>query len=113
MGPAAQWGQVSPLFIISYIYLMHLTSTNEAQIIFKTGKNYDGFFNTNNLLQQVNNAIDIFKGLTNGWAQALFLFNNVPSHQKYAMEAILARNMVKDAPALSVSHHHPFALARP
>jgi len=82
---------VSPLLpIISYIYLTHFTSIREAQIIFKVGKNHDGFFDADDLLQQVDKAIDIFKGPTKGWAQGLFLFDNAPSHQKHALDAISA-----------------------
>ena len=40
-------------------------------------------------------AIDIFDGLTGGYAQALFLFDNAPSHQKRADNAISALRMVK------------------
>lgn len=39
---------------------------------------------------QVDKAIDIFEGLTQGWAQGLFLFDNAPSHQKRALDAISA-----------------------
>ena len=66
------------------------------------------------LLAQVNHAIDIFNGLTNGGhdAQALFIFDNAPSHQKRANDAISAQRMVKGAlfsPSLnlsSFSHSH-------
>ncbi|KAI0270914.1 hypothetical protein BGY98DRAFT_923292, partial [Russula aff. rugulosa BPL654] len=67
----------------------------EARIIFKAGRNRDGYFDTNDLLQQVDKAIDIFEGLTKGWAQGLFLFDNAPSHQKCAPDAISAQHMVK------------------
>jgi hypothetical protein len=80
----------SPLIFILLIYLTYLMSIREAQIIFKAGKNRDGFFNADNLLRQVNKAIDIFEGLTKGWAQGLFLFDNTPSHQKRAPDAISA-----------------------
>ena len=97
-------GKVSPLFIsLSYSlfniqYLSHIfTTTREAWIIFKAGKNQDRYFDADDLLRQVNNTIDIFEGLTKGWAQGLFLFNNAPSHHRRAPNAISARNMVKGA----------------
>jgi hypothetical protein len=34
------------------------------------------------LLRQVDKAIDIFECHTKGYAQGLFLFDNAPSHQK-------------------------------
>ena len=86
-----EWVPSSLLSIISPIF----TSIREARIIFKAGKNWDGWFNADSLLIQVDKAIDIFKGLTRGWAQGLFLFDNAPSHQKCAPNAISAWNMVK------------------
>jgi hypothetical protein len=95
---------VSPLFLLSnftsdssHIYLTIFIITREARVIFKAGRNRDGWFSADDLLRQVDNAIDIFEGLTNGWAQGLFLFDNAPSHQKRAPDAISARNMVKGA----------------
>ena len=86
-----QWRRVSPLLpIFLHIDLTHFTSTREAQIIFKARKNRNGYFDANDLLKQVNNTINIFEGLTKGWAQGLFLFDNVPSHQKHALDAISA-----------------------
>ena len=64
---------MSPLLFITHIFSAHIfTSTREARIIFKAGKNRDGFFDANDLLRQVDKAIDIFEGLTNGHAQGLF-----------------------------------------
>jgi hypothetical protein len=76
---------------------------SEAWIIFRPGKNRDGWFTAEHLLAQVDNAIDIFEGCTNGYAQALFLFDNAPSHQKRAGNAISARLMVKGASFSSFS----------
>jgi hypothetical protein len=82
--------------------LLLLTSVfsvfREAQIIFKAGKNRDGYFGAEELLAQVNSAINIFEGLSKGNFKALFLFDNTPSHQKRAADAISARKMAKGAP---------------
>ena len=67
--------------------------------MFKPGKNRDGYFGAVQLLAQVDRAIDIFESKTNGLAQGLFLFDNAPSHQKRADDAISATKMVK-----SMSH---------
>ena len=74
----------------------HISFSN-ARVIFKPRKNRDGWFSVDNLLDQVDHAIDIFEGLTKGWAQGLFLFDNAPSHQKCADNALSARRMVKGA----------------
>src|SRR6266849_2085656 len=84
------------VYHLTFISLI-FTFTRKARIIFKVRQNRDGYFDMDDLLQQVNKAIDIFEGLTNGRAQGLFLFDNAPSHQKCALNAISARNMVKGA----------------
>jgi len=71
----------------------HLHS--ESWVIFWPGKNWDGWFTANNLLAQVDHMIDIFEGLTGRYTQGLFLFDNAPSHQKRADNAISAWRMVK------------------
>ncbi|KAH8983234.1 hypothetical protein EDB92DRAFT_1951794 [Lactarius akahatsu] len=53
-----------------------------ARVIFKAGKNCDGYFGTDQVNQQVSHTINIFEEKMRGGAQALFMFNNVPSHQK-------------------------------
>ena len=58
---------------------------SEAHVFFKAGKNQDGWFNGfdgEDLLRQVEDAIDIFEAMSNGFATGLFLFDNAPSHQK-------------------------------
>ena len=42
----------------------------------------DGYFDNDDLVLEVDKAIDIFEGKTNGFATSLFLFDNAPSHQK-------------------------------
>ncbi len=69
--------------------------SREARIFFKAGLNHDGYFSADNLLQQVDYAINIFEGKTKGMAQGLFLFDNAPSHQKRAANALSARKMPK------------------
>lgn len=65
--------------------------------MFKLGKNEDGYFDVEDLIVQVNCAIDIFKAKMKGLVQDLFMFNNAPSHQKHADDAISARKMAKSA----------------
>ena len=66
-------------------------------IVFKPGKNRDGYFDAKEILAQVDRAIDIFERRTNGLAQGLFMFDNAPSHMKRATDAISATKMVKSA----------------
>ena len=73
--------------------------SREARILFKAGLNRDGYFDADDLLRQVDKAIDIFEGKTKGYSQGLFLFDNAPSHQKRAPNALSARRMVKSIPS--------------
>jgi hypothetical protein len=54
----------------------------EAHVIFKAGKNQDGWFAAEDLLEQVNSSINIFERKMNSFATGLFMFNNAPGHQK-------------------------------
>ena len=74
---------------------MTISCFREARVIFKPGINRDGYFTSENLLDQVDSAIDIFEGKAEGKAQGLFLFDNAPSHQKRAANALSARKMPK------------------
>ncbi|KIJ42811.1 hypothetical protein M422DRAFT_170581 [Sphaerobolus stellatus SS14] len=77
---------------------------DEAQILFRAGKNCDGYFTSEDLLKQVEKAIDIFESKTNGTATGLFMFDNAPSHQKCAPDALSARKMTKN-PCEGWTHH--------
>ena len=48
--------------------------------------------------------MDIFESKTNGTATGLFMFDNAPSHQKRAPDALSARKMVK-GPCAVWTHH--------
>ena len=80
-----------PFFLQTFVF-------REAQIIFKAGRNCDGYFSAKDLFTQVNSAINIFEGLSKGNFNALFLFDNAPSHQKQALDAILAWKTAKGVP---------------
>jgi hypothetical protein len=92
---------VFTMFFPSYIS----SFSSEARITFKPGKNRDGWFSADDLLKQVDHAIDIFQHITGGQARGLFLFDNAPSHQKWAEDALSARRMVKGvcSPSFSLS----------
>jgi len=48
------------------------------------------------LLKQVDHAINIFETKTNGFATGPFLFDNAPSHQKQVPNALSAQKMPKN-----------------
>jgi len=55
-------------------------------------------------MQQVEKAVAIFESKTNGTATALFMFNNAPSHQHCAPDALSAWHMV-NSPHPTWMHH--------
>jgi hypothetical protein len=62
--------------------------------MFRAGKNWDGWFASKDLLLQVDEAINVFEGRA-PFASGLFLFDNAPSHQKRALDALLAHKLPK------------------
>ncbi|KAJ7143241.1 hypothetical protein C8R46DRAFT_867383, partial [Mycena filopes] len=93
---------VSDFLTVEWGRLTH--EDQEAWLMFRAGKNRDGWFASDDVLVEADRAIDTFEAKTNGFATALFLFDNAPSHQKCAPDALLARKMVK-APKLAWTHH--------
>jgi len=81
---------MSPSITFSPTLPLLTSPSREALVIFKAGKNRDEYFGAEEILTQVDSAIDIFEGLSQGNFKALFLFNNAPSHQKRASDVILA-----------------------
>ncbi len=72
-----------------------LLCISDTHIIFKAGTNCDGWFTSEDLLAQVDHTIDIFEGKTNGFTIGLWMFYNVPSHQKCARDALSAWKLPK------------------
>jgi hypothetical protein len=103
----------SPLFHLQFL-ISYQVIYRDARILFKAGKNRDGWFGSSQLLAQVDQAVDVFEGLTKGNAQGLFLFDNAPSHRKRAPDAISALHMPKSAssfplPKSSSDLENPYA----
>ncbi|KIJ52407.1 hypothetical protein M422DRAFT_156698 [Sphaerobolus stellatus SS14] len=67
----------------------------EVRIIFKAGKNRDGYFGNEDLVKQTKHAIKLFKDNFGSTAIAAFAFDNATTHQKRADDALSARHMPK------------------
>ncbi|KAF5310155.1 hypothetical protein D9619_010553 [Psilocybe cf. subviscida] len=63
--------------------------TEAARILFKAGKNRDGYFTSDDLIAQVDHAIDIFEGRTNGLATGLFFLTMHPAIRSVQMMPFL------------------------
>jgi hypothetical protein len=72
---------------------------DEARLLFRAGKNRDGWFGNDQLLPHVSETIDIFEARVAkeipGGAVGLFPFDNAPGHLKRAANALSARKMPK------------------
>jgi hypothetical protein len=88
--------ETSELFSALKMLIKLTLNLSKARLFFKAGKNRDGYFDGEDLLRQVENAIDIFENKTNGFATGLFMFDNAPSHQRRAPDALSARKMPKN-----------------
>ena len=75
-----RWNPVRESLTSWYFWLNNLIRS--ACIVFKAGKNCNGYFTCDDLIEQVDKAIDIFEERTNRFATGLFIFGNAPSHQK-------------------------------
>ena len=64
-------------------------------MVFKAGRNRDGWFSADDLSKQVEISIDIFEAKTNGFTMGLFMFDNALSHQQRAGDALSAWKMPK------------------
>ncbi|KIJ30500.1 hypothetical protein M422DRAFT_187082, partial [Sphaerobolus stellatus SS14] len=70
--------------------------TDKAQILFRVSKNRDGYFDSVALMAQTEKAINLFEDNFGDSAIAAFGFDNAPSHQKRAADALSARHMPKN-----------------
>ena len=115
----SEWGHLKSEDGTEYVHIPFILkqsvdnqSEREARILFKAGKNRDGYFDCDDLLKQVDKAIDIFEGRTNGFAQGLFIFDNAPGHQKRLVDGLSARKMPK-FPHETWTHHKDGPKMRP
>ncbi|KIJ48164.1 hypothetical protein M422DRAFT_162848 [Sphaerobolus stellatus SS14] len=88
-------------------WLKSKDGTREVQLLFKAGKNRDGYFSCEDLCAQTELcyklAIELFEDNFPGTAVALFAFDNAPSHQKRASDGLSSLKMPK-FPKLLASH---------
>ena len=74
------------------IFKTLIFACREARILFKAGRNREGYFENENLLEQTKLAMEIFKEKHPG-DQMLILFDNATTHQARAKDALSALKM--------------------
>jgi len=72
-----------------------ICSSREAWVLFKAGKNWDWYFDCDDLCRWTELDIEIFKDHFPGTAVAAFGFDNAPGYQKQTHDALSAHYMPK------------------
>jgi hypothetical protein len=80
-----------------YGWLQSPNSAQKAQVIFKAGKNREGYFTNEDILKQASNAMDILQQ-HHADEDHVLLFNNATTHLKRADDALSACHMPKFSP---------------
>ena len=81
----SEWGWWMEMSKHCVFHLWDSLFKKQSSCVFKAGKNRDGHFDADDLLQQVENVIDIFESRTNGFVTGLFLFDNAPTRDERPM----------------------------
>jgi hypothetical protein len=88
---------VGEFFSPDFGYLRSLDGSTTARVIWKPGKNRDGYFDNIDFLKQVDLAMDILERDYRGMAH-LLVFDNATTHLKRPDDALSARKMPKFTP---------------
>ncbi|KAF7369510.1 hypothetical protein MVEN_00280800 [Mycena venus] len=88
---------VSDFISADYGWLRSKDGTEATRILFKAGKNREGYFTNEDILKQTNHAMDI---LSRDYADEkhVFIFDNATTHTKRAGDALSASKMPKFTP---------------
>ncbi len=89
---------VGDLFSPDFRFLRSVDGTRAARVIWKPGKNHDGYFTSDEFLAHVNASMDILESDYPNMIH-LLIFDNVPNHLKRPKDALSARKMPKFTPA--------------
>jgi hypothetical protein len=85
---------VADLVSADYGWLRSPDGKEEARVLFKAGKNREGYFTNDDILNQVNRAMDILEKYYADEDHVL-VFDNASTHQKRPDGALSARRMPK------------------
>ena len=80
-----------------YGWLCSSDGSERARVFFKPGKNRDGYFDCNDIIEQVGTAMDIVQTHFPD-EEHVFIFDNATTHTKRADDALSARKMPKNTP---------------
>jgi hypothetical protein len=86
---------VSHFVSADYGWLQSPDGKETMRILFKAGKNQEGYFTNENILEQTQMAMDLAKKLY-PHDKHVFIFDNATTHMKCPASAISACNMTKN-----------------
>ena len=89
---------VADFISADYRWLYSPDGNDDARVLFKPGKNRDGYFDSEDIIKQTNNAMDIIQKHFPD-EDHVFIFDNATTHMKRADDALSARKMPKFTPA--------------
>ena len=95
-------GEGASLMIADFVsadfgWLASPDQKRSARRIFKPGKNRDGYFSNDDIIEQANEAIDILQEFHPDYEHIL-IYDNATTHLKRAEDALSARKMPKGIP---------------
>src|SRR5882724_3961011 len=85
---------VSNFVSADYLWLQSHEGSQQAQVLFKAGKAWDGYFTNEDILLQATNAMDILQKDYQS-ENHIFIFDNATTHLKQADNALSTRKMPK------------------
>ena len=88
---------VSNFVSADYLWLQSHEGSQQAQVLFKAGKAWDGYFTNEDILQQAMNAMDILQKDYES-ENHVFIFDNATTHLKQVDNALSACKMPPNPP---------------
>jgi hypothetical protein len=86
---------IAEFVLADYGWLRSPDNTESARVLFRAGKNREGYFTNENILEQTQKAIDIAKKYYPD-DEHVFVFDNATTHQKRPATAVSASKMTKN-----------------
>lgn len=95
-------GEGASLMVADFVsaefgWLRSKDGTRDARYVMKPGKNRDGYFTSDEIVEQANQAMDICEEDYSEYTH-VFIYDNAPSHLKRAEGSLSARKMPKFVP---------------
>ncbi len=88
---------IADFFLADFGWLESLDKTKSACRVMKLGKNRDGYFTTDDIISQANEAMDILPNFGDD-IEHIFIYDNATTHKKCANDEISAHKIPRNTP---------------